>query len=87
VFITNNNSPDQVWHAALVEELLKRFPPFEPGMFGIYLNNYHFWFNLVTADLIRVFHLPLFQTTFIGMLLSYSVSSCSDSLFTCYINL
>jgi hypothetical protein len=87
VFITNNNSPDQVWHAALVEELLKRFPPFEPGMFGIYLNNYHFWFNLVTADLIRVFHLPLFQTTFIGMyslipfLLALIVYSLATSIY------
>lgn len=67
MFITNNNNMDQTWHASLVEELVRRFPPNEPGMYGIPLLNYHFWFNLVTADLIRVFHLPLFETQFIGM--------------------
>src|SRR6185437_16872325 len=25
------------------------------------------WFNLIAADLIRVYHLPLFQTQFMGM--------------------
>lgn len=67
LFISNNNSVDQIWHVTLIEELVKRFPPFEPGMYGVPLLNYHFWFNLVTAELVRVFHLPLFQTQFSGM--------------------
>jgi hypothetical protein len=73
LFISNNNSVDQVWHLTLVEELVKRFPPFEPGMFGVQLFNYHFWFNLSTAELIRVFHLPIFQTQFNGMYVVGSV--------------
>jgi hypothetical protein len=84
LFISPLNNPDHVWHVSLVEEFLKRFPPNEPGMFGIPLVNYHFWFNMVTADIIRVFHLPIFQTQFIGMygiasvllaLISYSFAS------------
>ena len=67
LFISSYNNVDQVWHATLIEELVRRFPPNEPGLFGIALINYHFWFHLVTAELIRVFHLPLFQTQFIGM--------------------
>src|ERR1035437_3735148 len=67
LFVSNNNAVDHVWHVTLVGELVRRFPPNEPGMYGIPLLNYHFWFNLVTADLIRVFHLPLFETQFIGM--------------------
>lgn len=67
LFISNNNNMDQVWHATLVEELVRRFPPNEPGMYGIPLLNYHFWFNLVTAELVRVFHLPPFATQFNGM--------------------
>jgi hypothetical protein len=36
-------------------------------MAGIGLKDYHYWFNLLTADLIRVFHLDPLQTQFIGM--------------------
>ena len=67
IFLSNNNISDHIWHATVTQELVRRFPPNEPGMYGIPLLNYHFWFNLITADIIRVFHLPLFQTQFIGM--------------------
>ena len=61
------NVSDHLWHAALTNEIVQRFPPDEPGMYGILVKNYHFWFNLVTAEVIRVFHLPLFPTQFMGM--------------------
>jgi len=66
LILGNYNIMDHVWHASLTQELVKRFPPNEPGMYGILLTNYHFWFNLVTAEIVRVFHLPLLQTQFIG---------------------
>jgi hypothetical protein len=84
LFISYNNAVDHIWHATVTEELVRRFPPNEPGMYGILLTNYHFWFHLVTAEIIRVFHLPLFQTQFIGMytlgsillaLLAYSLAT------------
>jgi hypothetical protein len=80
IFISSYNSTDHIWHATLVEELVRRFPPHEPGMYGILLTNYHFWFHLVTADLVRVFNLPLFQTQFGGI---YVMSSVLLAMIAC----
>lgn len=65
-------TPDLLYHTALTNQLVKEFPPTEPGMAGIIVHNYHYLSNLVTADLIRVFHLPLFATQFnyLALLLS-----------------
>lgn len=73
IIISAHNDGDHIWHAALVNELVKRFPPHEPGISGVLLKDYHFFFNLLTADLIRVFHLPLFITQFIGMYILGSI--------------
>lgn len=67
------NQPDHYWHTSMVNELVKRIPPHEPGMYGILKTNYHYWFNLVTAELVRVFRLPLFQTQYLGMYVFGSV--------------
>ena len=58
------NTSDSLWQIALTNELVKRFPPYEPGMYGTTVNNYHYWSNLVIADLIRIFRLPLIETTY-----------------------
>lgn len=55
---------DTFLHLALTNELVKHFPPFEPGMYGTYVQNYHYWGNLVVSELIRVFNLPLIQTQY-----------------------
>lgn len=73
VVIAAHNDGDHIWHAALINELVKRYPPNEPGIAGIVLKDYHYLFNLVTAELIRVFHLPLFTTQFIGMYILGSI--------------
>lgn len=65
--IIKQYSVDHVWHAGITLDLVKNFPPHEPGMSGIILIDYHYWFNLITADLVRVFHLPLVPTQFLGM--------------------
>jgi hypothetical protein len=67
LFVSYFNNIDHIWHVSLVDEFVKNFPPNEPGMYGILLVNYHFWFHLVTAEMVRVFHLPIFQTQFVGM--------------------
>lgn len=67
VIIAAHNNEDHIWHAALVKELIKRFPPNEPAISGVRLEDYHYLYNLVTADLIRVFHLPFFSAQFWGM--------------------
>lgn len=58
------NESDALYHAALTKQIVDRFPPFEPGMFGQVVENYHYWSNLVVAELIRIFYLPLFATQF-----------------------
>ena len=55
IILTSHNLADHLWHAGLISELIDRFPPDEPGMAGVSLKDYHYWFNLVTADLILIF--------------------------------
>lgn len=56
--------PDAIYHLSLTGELVRRFPPFEPGSTGIAVQNYHYLANLVMADLIRVFRLPLISVVY-----------------------
>ncbi|MCL4390455.1 MAG: hypothetical protein M1484_00435 [Patescibacteria group bacterium] len=51
--------PDDIYHLALTNELVSHFPPQEPGESGVIVKNYHYLANLVMADFIRIFHLPL----------------------------
>ncbi len=66
-------SDDAFWHAALTNQLVRRFPPNEPGLNGVRVYNYHYWSNLVNAEFVRVFRLPLLTTQFIysSILLSF----------------
>ena len=56
--------PDTLYHLALTSELVKQFPPHEPGISGVLLQNYHYLSNLGVADLIRVFNLPIINTQY-----------------------
>lgn len=56
------NLPDSLYHVSLTYELTKNVPPFEPGMTGVVVKNYYYLTNLINADLVRLFHLPLVQT-------------------------
>lgn len=58
------DASDNLYHIALTNQLIQRIPPFEPGMFGTTVHNYHYLSNLVTAELSRVFNLPLLYTQF-----------------------
>ncbi len=53
---------DQIWYLALTNQLIHRIPPFEPGLYGIVLHNYHYFGFIAPAELIRVFRLPLLYT-------------------------
>lgn len=52
--------PDLIYHTALINSLTKNMPPFEPGAFGVVVRNYHYWYNLMAADLIRLFHFNVY---------------------------
>lgn len=59
LFFCCGNLFDSILHTALVNQVVKNFPPFEPGMYGEIVRNYHYWGNLIIGELVRVFHLPL----------------------------
>lgn len=63
---------DSLWHTAVISELIRRFPPQQPGLSGVILYNYHFLSDLPIAELIKVFHLPLFPTQFQYMNILFS---------------
>lgn len=64
IFFCCRNVPDAVYHLSLINELTKRFPPYEPGMYGVVVQNYHYFANLVIAEVIRVYILPLEVVTY-----------------------
>lgn len=69
--------PDSLYHLGLTNELVKNFPPYEPGMSGVLVKNYHLLFNLTVADLVRIFKLPLIetQTQYFAFLLSVGLGA------------
>ena len=67
LFINSYNYCDHIWHAGLAQELANKFPPSEPGLSGIVLANYNFWFHLIEGELSRVFHLPLLSVQSSGL--------------------
>lgn len=56
--------PDSLYHIGLTNSLVNHFPPFEPAISEAVVKNYHYFSNLVEAELIRVFHLPLIFTQY-----------------------
>jgi hypothetical protein len=40
------------------------FPPLEPGANGFVIENYHYWSDLVLADLVRIWQLPVMHVFF-----------------------
>lgn len=64
IYFCCGNTADNILHISIVNEIAQRIPPFEPGMYGQPMQNYHYWGNLVVAELVRVFHLPLIPTMY-----------------------
>ncbi len=65
--------PDTITHLSLTSELVRNFPPNEPGFSGIPLTNYHYLSNLGVADLVRTFRLPLVSTQYQYMTVLFSL--------------
>src|SRR3990167_9412905 len=64
LFFCCRGVPDAIYHLSLTSQLINNFPPYEPGMSGVLLKNYHFLSNLVVADLSRVFGLDFVKVQF-----------------------
>lgn len=48
---------DSLWHLSLINELKVNFPPDNPGFSGIPLKGYHFFYNLLLAQVSNIFNL------------------------------
>lgn len=73
LFFCCRGVPDAIYQLSLTNQLIKNFPPFEPGAQGVYVRNYHYLSNLVVADIARVFQIPLIQLQFRYMSLLLAV--------------
>jgi hypothetical protein len=62
--LTSNMPSDLQWQASLVYQLTQSIPPNEPGMYNMPVNNYHYFGNIIIAEFVKIFHLPLLTTTF-----------------------
>lgn len=64
IYFHQINAHDGVFYIALIEEIVTRFPPEQPGAAGLPITNYHYWSNLIMAELARVWHLPIMHLYF-----------------------
>lgn len=66
---------DNIWYASITKSIIESFPPQYPGITGQTLHNYHYWSNLIIADIVRIFHVDQFliQFRYSGVLLSASL--------------
>ena len=49
-------SHDQSWHASVIKGMLDQFPPETPGFAGVTLKNYHYFYDLIIASNVEIFH-------------------------------
>jgi len=57
-------SVDGVMHLSYIQSLMQQFPPQEPGAIDLPLVNYHYWTDLVLADLARIWQVPVLHLFF-----------------------
>ncbi len=50
---------DNLYFASLSQAVSRNMPPFEPGLYGVVVNNYHYLSNVFVGELVRIFHLPV----------------------------
>lgn len=49
---------DGIYHLSMIQSMVRYFPPMEPGAGGTMVQNYHYWSDLILAELVRVFRIP-----------------------------
>ncbi len=64
LFFCCRGVPDAIYHLSLTNELINHFPPNEPGMSGVLVKNYHYFSNLVVADISRIYRLDYVEVQF-----------------------
>ncbi len=58
------NAFDGMLHLSFMASIMRQFPPQQPGAVGLPITNYHYWSDLVMAELARVWNLPLSHSFF-----------------------
>jgi len=59
------NSQDGIYHLSLISNLINNFPPTHPGLSGVPLNGYHFFYDLIVANFVKFYKLDIFHATFV----------------------
>ena len=59
-----NNAQDGIAHLAYIQSIVNNFPPREPGLYGTLIHNYHYWTDMVLANLVMVWHIPIIHLFF-----------------------
>jgi len=78
-------TPDAIYHLALTNQIVKNFPPFEPGASDVLVKNYHFLSDLAVADLTRVFKIDIATLHYRYMSLLLALLLGSSSFVLCQI--
>lgn len=55
---------DNLYFASLSQAVSNNIPPFEPGLFGVVVKNYHYLSNVFVGELVRIFNLPVMFVQF-----------------------
>ena len=58
------NGHDGVWHLALINQVLKGFPPPHPTFSGFELTNYHYFYDLLLALINKLTTIPTYNLYF-----------------------
>ncbi len=58
------NSVDAIYHLSLIGNLKSNFPPTHPGLFGLPLNGYNFFYDLVVAYFSKFYRLDVLDLFF-----------------------
>lgn len=58
------NAHDGILHLSFIQQIINHFPPYQPGADGLYITNYHYWSDLVMAEIVRIWHIPVMPMFF-----------------------
>jgi hypothetical protein len=87
IWIYDINRIDGTYHLSLIESIKDKLPPREPGLRSSLVKNYHYWSDLVLAEIDRLFNLPTINLfyhyfpTFLAVLLGLTAYHLANTLF------
>jgi hypothetical protein len=58
------NGGDSVYHLALINSLIANFPPYHPGLAGVLLRGYNFFYDFIIAEFVKFYNLNILDLFF-----------------------